>query len=388
LGLLLEGHGARAFSLLAVNAACFNVFSGTLVLGTAFLCARVLSPRASQLPALCAVAVTVPLAAALATAFDSLFHGRLVWTQGEHLLVLFAQLKEWSLPREVTGEMVRALAPVILLGPLSLTSCQPVSQAALLLGVLPTIGQVVLAKSASDTVHWGVLAAAAASAFASNSTAARRPVHRFLGSVLVLALFACTLFLTASLTFPYAKMGQYGGDALLALNRKLLLNANEGAIQRVYYEPEAAAHGASPFTHIALNSVIYADEASVTANFRPDYLLIKPGACPEGKKIAVFRGFERLDLKSWMLRETDRLAIYRASQCPQFLSSLVSSKKPADAPTVTGALLSQYLLSGKYASLKEQRALIGATIGRYGYKKAANMIGIVVYLYITVLNQI
>jgi hypothetical protein len=211
-------------------------------------------------------------------------------------------------------------------------------------------------------------------------------------------------WMTVSFVAKTAGDSQYGAEALMALNGKIVDDVKAGNVVRVHLDREARDHGYSAFLQVNHANALYSTSlttADVTA-FRPDYLLRSVKYCTAGKAMKTFRGFEKfklnagesvrslIDLKNLKpeFLQADRLAVFRASQCEVGDFEQGKSELPASGPSATGKLVSQVLFGGQMGRVGEQRVFIAEKTGRFSHKKIANMIGIVAYLYTTILDQI
>ena len=398
LGWLLDGHHARALSLLTANAVLNDALHGSLILLATLLLLPALAPRARTTSALGAVLVTLPPALLVAIAFDSLCAGRFLWAQGEALLRLHAALPHWHVPRAIAPDTVRALAPLVLLGPLALAAPQPLARATLLLAFIPTWvvallraglppAMALLPGAAPPT--WPALAISAAASLA--ALAGHTRARRLCTGLCAIALCAALAFLSISMTLPCLRLGQHGGHALFALSRFLAENGNAPGPVRVFVHPDAPLHGASPFLHASPATALYAHPGNINAAFRPDYLVIPADACaPGATPLRVFPGLARVDVRNWhVVPAPGALALFRAASCPAFLASLTAPPAPSSQPPAsprTGALIAR-ILGPRFASSRDQGALLARTIGRFGFHKAASSLLLFAYLYANILLQ-
>ncbi len=402
LGFLVQGQLNRAFSCLAVNAAIFDGIFGSAVLFAAipaFLLGRS-SGKGGK--AMASAIISFVAAAFISFLFDSILYNKFIWPQGEVIMTFLQDLKLPILraPETVTCAVLAVLSGVVALvlrGDSAFASSLALTQS-ISVALAPFCGRSLISLEFVP-LSWCTI-------FAFRTTAdfkSRSLVRKAFGTATILAAFALPWMLVPFIT-KTAGESQYGAAALMALNVKVVEATKAGNVVRVHLDRKAREHGYSSFLQVNHANALYSTSlsASDVTNFRPDYLLRSVKYCTSGKAMKTFRGFEKFKLNAgYPIRslvdlknlnpefvQADRLAVFRASQCEIADFEQGKNEVPPSGPSATGKLVSKFVFGGQLERVGEQRVFIAEKTGSFSHKKIANMIGIVAYLYTTILEQI
>lgn len=431
LAALFSGHYNRTFSLLTVNSVIFDVLFGSVLLKATFISSlmflrgTVPSPF-NPLQAILTILVTLPFAIIVTSVFDSLFYNKFIWPQGEVLLSFVKSSLDFfkSISMESVKSLVlesfKALSPENLKSSKTLTNLVIALTPALLVYIFGRKNRYtkVLLSIYSITISSALIFFSDSSNLSSTCTPLIVPLLvstsiAFLGGIkssnrlissftyiFLLGIVLPSIFWTfGRLHLEISSSSQFSGQALLAINSKILKEAKEGAVSRVHINPEISIFGANKFLQLTNKNVFYStasSDYSQIKSFRPDYLISSPKFCPNSKAMKLFAGFDKVDLKKFKISEITRVGVFRVSPtCPTEES--VESQLPLqitseinDSLAKTFELLASTLpiIKKEFSSLKEQRAFISQYLGRFSHKKVSNSAAIMAYLYANLLEQL
>lgn len=413
LAALFDGKLARSLSLLTVNMVIFDSVGGSILLFGFLIASASIKESFHFGKAVSSIALTLPVALLVTFAFDSLFHNKFIWPQGEVILSLIKrQSSSFNLDFHLISQKVisfiknnsnwEALSSsktlvniVFCLSPALVVyifgRSNRFTRALLTLYVFASSFNLILLNgtlnSACTPLIVPLLLSASISVFGgtkSSSKATKSATY-----LLFLGLILPGVFWTVGrLHLEIAAAQQFTGNALMALNSKILKEAQEGVPVRVHLDSESVGFGYSRFAELADNRAIYTSGSQKQS--RTDYFI---GTCPDSKALKMFPGFQKVDIKSVKIVSSDRIGVYRS--CPKQKSDSISiSSTSASASGNSNSVpeiplfISKKLFNGKFSSLKEQRALISQLLGKFNHKKVSNTIAFVAYIYLSLLEQI
>ena len=403
LAAVFNGKLAQSFSLLTVNAVIFDSLGGSILLLSALLSLSLIESF-SQSTALLSILATFPVAAVVSCAIDSLFYNKFIWPQGEilyrHIIAvvsfvkgldyikLFTSLK----PAELLNSKHFANILIILIPALivyTIGRTNRYTRAMLSLYTLSAIGNLAVAYVSGSnalmtcTPLLGPLLVATSISVLGFIRTHKSLTFLFFFGILIPAL-GWTL---GRVHLEISGTQQFTGEALMALNRKILKDAQEGVPVRVNIDFDVVGNGYSRFIELTRNRAIY---SSTEAKGRIDYFIGSSGTCAQDKPMKLFKGFSKIDIKSLKVIEADQLAVYRASAtCPPPARPHLKKFDTSNAsPALLPSLISARFFKGRFAGLKEQREFIAKYLGKFNHKKVSNSMALVAYLYQGLLDQI
>ena len=410
LAALFNGKFRQLFSLLTVNAVIFDSIGGSILLLASFISLSSVESF-KQSTALASILVTFPVAGVVTFTLDSLFYNKFIWPQGEilfrHMYTALSAIKAVDYvevarlalslkPAELVNSKQFANA-LIILAPVSLVYIFGRSnryvRAMLGLYTLSVIGNLMNAyASASNALVTctplmaPLLVAASISVLgglkSTGSTVKKSLTYLFFFGVLVPSLS----WGLGRIHLEISGAQQATGEALMALNRKILKDSQEGVPVRVFIDFDSSSTGYSRFIELTRNRAIYATEHKG----RYDYFVGSPVNCPQDKAMKLFNGFSKIDIKALKVIQTEQVGVYRhSSTCPASTRpNLPKFDTSISNPALLPAFISARFFNGQFSKLKEQRDFIAKHLGRFNHKKVSNSMALVAYLYQNILDQI
>lgn len=403
LAAVFNGKLAQSFSLLTVNAVIFDSLGGSILLLSA-LASLSLIESFSQSTALLSILATFPLAAVVSFVIDSLFYNKFIWPQGEilyrHIITLMTFVKGLDYiklftslkPAELLNSKHFANILIILIPALivyAIGRANRYTRAMLRLYTLSAIGNLAVAYVSGSnalmtcTPLLGPLLVATSISVLGFIRTHKSLTFLFFFGILIPALG----WSLGRIHLEISGTQQYTGEALMALNRKILKDAQEGVPVRVAIDFDVTGNGYSRFIELTRNRAIY---STGEAKGRIDYFIGSSSVCAQDKPMKSFKGFSKIDIKSLKVIEADQLAVYRASAtCPPPARPHLKKFDTSNAsPALLPSLISARFFKGRFAGLKEQREFIAKYLGKFNHKKVSNSMALVAYLYQGLLDQI
>jgi hypothetical protein len=408
---LISGHLNRTFSILTVNAVIFDIFSGSALLFASFTASLFALDSFKPFKAALSVLVTFPVALTVSVVFDSLFYNKFIWPQGEALYTVISALKPLPhlntlslnaiLHSKLAFNLAFTLAPAFLIYLLAARSNRYIRLLITIYTISTLISLGVFGSSLSSTcgvLLIPLLMAASLAIFSfirtnpnnsnnsnSNSNSNKSFLKYFTIFIFATGILPGIFWSLGRTHFNIAKASQYTGQALMALNSKIIKNAQEGVPTRVLVDPTVMPFGYNRFLQLDNKFALYA--SSPASNFRPDYLVASLGSCPGNEPIKSFAGFEKINLKSLSIAEIDQVALFRYSSEKCKVESEPKNNSQNE-PSKLSLLVSSKFLDGKFASQKEQADFIAQHLGKFNHKKISNSIALIAYLYANAIEQI
>ena len=399
LAALFDGKLSRAFSLLTVNFAIFDSVHGLVLLVAFFAAASSIKESFRPAKAISAVLLTLPVAIFVSFTFDSVFYNKFIWPQGEVLLTFAKEIKIQSylnsalsavknfsfnnlLASKLVVNLGFVLAPALIVFVFGRSN--RFSRALLIFYVLNTCVSVLFfsgsINSACTPLIVPLLVASSISVLGgvkSSSNIAKSGTYLFFLGFLLPVIF----WTVGRLHLEIYSAQQFTGNALMALNSKIVKESQDGVPVRVLLDSELAGFGYNRFAELSRNAIYSVD--SEAEAIRTDYFI---GNCPDAKALKMFQGFQKVDIKTFKIVQSDRIGVFRpSSKCPR---DSPSKKHFSDLPAEIPLVISKKFFNGKFSSLKEQRQLISALLVKFNHKKISNSAALFAYLYANVLEQV